>query len=98
MRFDNVFVGRVPRGTTEPQLRAAFALVGADVGAIELVLDRATGLPRGFAFVSLQGRLDDSTDAVELDLLRHALVDGHALDVQAVPDHRTGSGCSPAQA
>lgn len=89
MSFENVFVGRVPRGTTEHQLRAAFALVGAEVGAIELVLDRVTGLPRGFAFVSLRGRIDARTDALELRLLRLATLDGHSLDVQKVPGQRS---------
>lgn len=87
--FENVFVGRVPRGTTEPQLRAAFALVGAEVGAIELVIDRVTGLPRGFAFVSLRGRIDASTNALELGLLRLATLEGHPLDVQKVPRQRS---------
>lgn len=87
--FENVFVGRVPRGTTEQQLRAAFAVVGADVGAIELVLDRVTGLPRGFAFVSLRGRLDARTDALELGVPRLATLDGRPLDVQRVPSQRS---------
>jgi len=88
VRFESVFVGRVPRGTTEPQLRAAFALVGAEVGPIELVLDRVTGLPRGFAFVSLLRRIDDPSDALELGLLRRATLDGRSLDVQRVPGRR----------
>jgi hypothetical protein len=93
--FENVFVGRVPRGTTEEQLRAAFALVGAEVGAIELVLDRVTGLPRGFAFISLRGRIAAHTDALELGLLRLATLDGHPLDVQRVPSQRSAPRTSP---
>jgi hypothetical protein len=89
--FEHVFVGRVPRGTSERQLRAAFALVGAEVGVIELVLDRVTGLPRGFAFVSLRRRFDAPADALELGRLRLASLDGHLLDVQKVPGQRGGN-------
>jgi hypothetical protein len=87
--FEHVFVGRVPRGTSEGQLRAAFALVGAEVGVIELVMDRVTGLPRGFAFVSLRRLADAPADALELGRLRRATLDGHLLDIQKVPGRRS---------
>lgn len=83
--FVRVYVGRVPRGTTEAQLRSAFSDVGVDVGSIEVVLDRVTGLQRGFAFVVLKVRVDVAIDALPLELLRTATVDGHPLDVQGVP-------------
>ena len=85
--FDHVFVGGVPPGTTEVQLRAAFALVGVDVdaNAVELVLNRVTGLPRGFAFVALRVRVDTRSGTSALGRLRTATVEGHPLDVQSVP-------------
>ena len=86
--FDQVFVGCIPRGTTEPELRAAFALVGVVVGAIEFVVDRTTGVQRGFAFVHLLARIDIRTDARELEQLRCAMLDGRALDVQGVEARR----------
>lgn len=82
--FDHIFVGGIPRGTTEPELRAAFALIGVVVGAIEFVVDRTTGVQRGFAFVRLLARIDTRTDASELVQLRSAMLDGRALDVQGV--------------
>lgn len=82
--FDRIFVGGIPRGTTEPQLRAAFALAGVVVGAIEFVVDRTTGVQRGFAFVRLLARIDTRTDARELVQLRSTMLDGRALDVQGV--------------
>ena len=86
--FDRVFVGGVPRGTTEPELRAAFALAGTDVGDIDFVLDRVTGLQRGFAFVGLLVRVDTRTDAIALRQLRAATLGGRALDVQGLPPQR----------
>jgi hypothetical protein len=79
--FDHVFVGCLPRGTTELELRAALALVGVDVGTIDLVMDRVTGLPRGFAFVSLRGRID----TLALGRLRCAMLEGRPLEVLGVP-------------
>lgn len=86
--FDAIFVGGVPRGTTEPELRAAFAIAGTDVGDIDLVLDRVTGLQRGFAFVGLLVRVDRLTDGLFLRQLRSAALGGRVLDVQGVPAPR----------
>ena len=82
--FDLVFVGRVPRGTTEPELRAALALAGTYVGDIEFALDRVSGLQRGFAFVRLLARMDTRTDGLELGRLRAATLHGQPLDVQGI--------------
>ncbi len=86
--FDHIFVGGIPRGTTEPELRAAFALAGVVVGAIEFVVDRTTGVQRGFAFVGLLARVDTRTDGPELEQLRSAMLDGRALDIQGVEARR----------
>ncbi len=86
--FDRVFVGGVPRGTTELDLRQALALVGVEVGVIEFVIDRVTGLQRGFAFIVLRARLDTSLDPLVFERLRRATLDGRALDVQGIPDAR----------
>jgi RNA recognition motif-containing protein len=87
--FDRIFVGHFPRHTTELELRDAIAVAGFGVRAVELVLDRVTGLPRGFAFVLLESRVD--VDAAELSLgrLRAATVDGQPLDVQAIGSRTT---------
>jgi RNA recognition motif-containing protein len=82
--FDRVFVGRYPRHTTEPELRDALAVTGFAVREVELVLDRVTGLARGFAFVLLESRVDADAAEVSLGRLRTATVDGQPLDVQAV--------------
>ena len=95
--FDRVFVGGLPRGTTEADLRAAFSVAGTGVGDIAFVLDRVTGLQRGFAFVGLLLRVDTRTDGIALRRLRAATLDGRALDIQGLPPLRPrwGSAAGP---
>jgi RNA recognition motif-containing protein len=82
--FDRIFVGRYPRHTTELELRDALGDAGFPVRTVEFVMDRVTGLPRGFAFVLLESRVDGAAAQLALGRLRAATVDGHPLDVQAV--------------
>jgi RNA recognition motif-containing protein len=84
MSFDRVFVGNFPRCTTELQLRDALGVAGFAVREVELVLNRVTGLPRGFAFVLLEARVDAGAAELSLGRLRTATVDGQPLDVQAI--------------
>ena len=86
--FDHIFVGGVPRGTTEPELRAAFALAGTPVGCIEFVVDGTTGVQRGFAFVELLRRIYSATDGVALSRLRAATLSGRPFDIQGIPERR----------
>lgn len=86
--FDRVFVGRFPRQTTELELRDALAVAGFAVREVELVLDRVTGLPRGFAFILLDSRVEAGAAELSLDHLRAASIDGQPLDVQAVGERR----------
>jgi RNA recognition motif-containing protein len=47
-----LYVGNMPYETTESDLQALFESVG-QVSTISIVRDRATGQPRGFAFVEM---------------------------------------------
>ena len=51
-----LYVGNLPYETTESELQALFGAAG-EVSTINIVRDRATGQPRGFAFVEMS---DDS--------------------------------------
>ncbi len=55
----NIFVGNLDFAATEAQIRSLFEGYGA-VERVNLVTDRDTGRPRGFAFVEM-------TDAAEAD-------------------------------
>ncbi len=52
-----LFVGNLTYDTTEAELRAHFAAVGP-LSSLSLPTDRATGKPRGFAFVEFRARAD----------------------------------------
>lgn len=47
-----LYVGNLPYDTNESDLQSLFAAVG-DVSTVSIVRDRATGQPRGFAFVEM---------------------------------------------
>lgn len=47
-----LYVGNLPYETTEADLQAHFAQAGA-VESVSVMRDRATGQPRGFAFVQM---------------------------------------------
>ena len=47
-----MYVGNLPFNVTEEQLRSAFAAHGT-VESVSVITDRATGQPRGFAFVEM---------------------------------------------
>ena len=49
---NKLFVGNLSFNTTESQLRDAFSAHGAVV-EVNLMMDRATGRPRGFGFVTM---------------------------------------------
>jgi cold-inducible RNA-binding protein len=48
----NIYVGNLDFATTEVELRSALATYGA-VQAVNIVTDRETARPRGFAFVEM---------------------------------------------
>lgn len=50
-----LFVGNMPYGATEADLRAHFSSVG-EPSQIVIPVDRETGRPRGFAFIEYQDR------------------------------------------
>ena len=53
----NIYVGNLPFQTTEQELDAAFSAYG-QVDRVQIVKDRDTGQPRGFAFVEMSSNAD----------------------------------------
>ena len=48
----NLYVGNMEASTTDDDLKTAFAAYGP-VETVTIVKDKATGVPRGFAFVEM---------------------------------------------
>ena len=49
----HLYVGNLPHSTTEPQLRTLFEVHGT-VERVNIVTDKETGRPKGFAFVEMK--------------------------------------------
>src|SRR5947209_20160501 len=85
-----IFVGNLSFNTTENDLQDAFAAHGV-VTEANLMMDRATGRPRGFAFVTMSSP-EEAQKAIQA--LNGANLDGRDLTVnEARPrEERTGGG------
>jgi cold-inducible RNA-binding protein len=85
-----LFVGNLSFNTTENDLQDAFAAHGV-VTEANLMTDRATGRPRGFAFVTMASP-EEAQKAIEA--MNGASLDGRALTVnEARPkEERAGGG------
>jgi len=87
---NKLFVGNLSFNTTENALHDAFSAHGTVLEA-NLMMDRMTGRPRGFGFITM-----DSAESAQkaIDALNGAQLDGRALTVNiAKPrEERTGGG------
>lgn len=63
----SIYVGNLSHTATEDDLREAFAQYGR-VSEVNIVKDRETGRPRGFAFVEMTDGKEASTAMKELNL------------------------------
>jgi len=82
----NIFVGNLDFGATEESVRSLFQEYGA-IERVNLVTDRDTGRPRGFAFVEM-------TDSAEADRAIEALngtdLGGRSLNVNVARPKTNG--------
>src|SRR3974390_3322946 len=84
-----LFVGNLSFNTTENDLQDAFAAHGV-VTEANLMTDRATGRPRGFAFVPMSSP-EEAQKAIEA--MNGATLDGRNLTVnEARPREERGGG------
>ena len=87
---NKLFVGNLSFETTENDLQDAFAAHGT-VSEVNLMMDRESGRPRGFGFVTMS--TPEEAQAA-IDALNGKSVDGRALTVNiAKPrEERSGGG------
>jgi RNA recognition motif-containing protein len=84
-----LFVGNLSFNTTENDLQDAFAAHGTVVEA-NLMMDRMTGRPRGFGFITM-GSAEEAEKAIQA--MNGAQLDGRALTVNvARPREERPSG------
>lgn len=82
----NLYVGNMAFSTTEEQLRELFSQYGT-VTKVQLIMDRETGRPRGFAFVEMSDGSDQAIAA-----LNGTQLDGRTLTVNEAKPREGGGG------
>lgn len=89
--MNKLFVGNLSFNTTENDLHDAFAAHGP-VSEVHLMLDRATGRSRGFAFVTMA-----SPEAAQAAIqgMSNASLDGRALTVNLARPREERGGQAP---
>ena|SRR5437868_6707470 len=90
MSNNKLFVGNLSFNTTENDLQDTFAAHGTVVEA-NLMMDRATGRPRGFGFITMS--TPEEAQAA-INALNGKDVDGRALTVNVAKprEERSGGG------
>ena len=84
----NIYIGNMSFDTTEDQLRQAFEGFG-EVSTVNIITDKYSGEPRGFAFVEMSTK-DEAIAAIS-GLNGHEL-NGRALNVnEAKPRPQSGN-------
>ncbi len=84
----NIYVGNLSFRTTQEELQSLFSEYG-NVERVNVVTDRDTGQPRGFAFVEMTER---SQAEAAISQLNGAEVNGRALKVNEAQPKPAGGG------
>lgn len=84
----NIYVGNMSYDTSEDQLRSLFETYG-EVTSVNVITDRYTGRPRGFAFVEMA---DTAAADQAIEALNGQEVDGRTLTVNEAKPRAPRSG------
>jgi RNA recognition motif-containing protein len=84
----NIFVGNLSFQTSQEQLHSVFSQYGS-VERVNIVTDRDSGQPRGFAFVEMTERHDAETAIAQLN---GSEFNGRAMNVNEARPKSEGSG------
>ncbi len=84
----NIFVGNLSFKTTEHDIRSLFEAYGS-VDRVNVVTDRDTGQPRGFAFVEMT---NDAEGDRAIASLNGTDVDGRTLNINEARPKTSGGG------
>jgi len=79
-----VYVGNMNYATTGDQLEDLFAQYGT-VSGVNVITDRETNRPKGFAFVEME---DDSAAEAAISALNNAELDGRNLRVNEAHERK----------
>lgn len=79
-----VYVGRLPRGFEEKQLRAYFSQFG-DVERLRVSRNKKTGRSKHYAFIEFSSR---EVAEIVVDTMNNYLIDGHLLQMAMIPTEK----------
>ncbi len=82
----SIYVGNLPHSTTEDELRQVFSQHG-EVSSVNIVKDRETGRPRGFAFVEMPNGGEAANAIAELNLHE---IGGRSITVDQARPKKSG--------
>ena len=83
-----LYVGNLPFTSTEDDLRALFGRHGS-VDSVNVIMDRETGRPRGFAFVEMT---EPSAAADAIKALDGTQLGGRSMKVSEAQDKQRSAG------
>lgn len=83
---NRLYIGNLSFNSTSDSLRDCFAQFG-EVSDVHMVMDRETGRPRGFAFVTME---DSAAAQKAISSMNGALFDGRALRVNEAEERSSG--------
>ncbi len=83
-----IYVGNLPFSSSEEDLESLFGRHGT-VASVNVITDRETGRPRGFAFVEMESAGDADNAIRALDGTN---LDGRDIRVNEAQDKRGGGG------
>ena len=86
---NRLYVGNLSFDTNEDSLRSAFAADGRNVKEVQIVTDRETGRPRGFAFVEMSSNEEAEAAITALD---GADLDGRTIKVNEAKERQPRGG------
>ena len=88
---NRLFIGNLAFHVTEDLLKQRMSQCG-EVRSVDLILDRMSGRPRGFAFVEMA-----TTEAMQkaISELDGTDLEGRALTVKVAEERRSGGGGGP---
>jgi RNA recognition motif-containing protein len=83
-----IYVGNIPFSATNEMLSEVFAQHG-EVTGVDVIMDRDSGRPRGFAFVEME---DPGAATAAIEALDGSDLDGRNLRVSPAQERRGGGG------
>ena len=86
--MSRLYVGNLSWDTTQAALRTAFAADGRSVKDVNIINDRETGKPRGFAFVEMGSKADADKAIKALD---GTTLDGRQIRVNEAQERQERS-------